>query len=275
MEKAFFFGKDAHKLFAVSHIPPNNLNGCKRGIVFCHPYGEEKQMSYRVFVRFARELCNRGFFVLRFDSRGYGDSQGDFEDATIETQICDTVEAVDYAKKYMQVDKVSLLGFRLGATVAALTAEQDDRIEELLLWSPIIKGQDFLSEIFRKMMFAAVASNNGSVSKEHIMEELKTTGRIEVEGHYFTRQIYEQLLKIDLTSQVSNFRESVFIGMTNGNPKLSAPCETLARAYQNIGAASEFKVIDEKDFWDKQSLFWWTYPLQLFKETLGWLRAES
>lgn len=272
MEKAFYFENKGKRLFAILHSPNNSTE--RKGVIFCHPYSEEKQLSYRVFVRFARELCDKGFYVLRFDCFGYGDSQGDFEDATIETQIDDTIKAIDLFETKYKVEKISLLGLRLGGTISALVAEQDSRVEKLILWSPLINGEEYLSELFRKKLFAELTSKKSITSKNQIIEELKSKGLVEIDGHYLTRQVYDQLLEICLTTHVSNSRRSAVIYTIKDRPNLYRTCKELMEAYNREGGRCELKVIDYKVFWDSQFLFDWYFPENLLEETLKWIMED-
>lgn len=271
MEKAFYFENEGKRLFAILHSPDNSRE--RKGIIICHPYSDEKQQSYRVLVRFARELCDKGFYVLRFDCFGYGDSQGDFEDATVETQIADTIKAIDLFKTHLNIEKISLLGLRFGGTVAALAAERDNRIKKLILWSPIINGKDYLDELFRKVVLSKLFNKLSPTSREEIIEELQSKGLVDIEGHYLTRQVYEQLLEICLITKakVSNFRGSVLICTIKSRPRLYRSYETLLEAYKMKETLCEMKNVNDKVFWDSQFLYEWYFPVHLYSETLKWI----
>jgi exosortase A-associated hydrolase 2 len=273
MEEAFFFENEGIKLFAVLHRPKNNKE--KKGIIFCHPYEEEKQYSYRVFVKFARELCDKNFFVLRFDCRGYGDSQGNFEDATLETQVADTLRAIDLLKVQFGINKVDLLGLRLGGTIAARVAERNDSIEKLILWFPIINGKEYLDELIRIKIFSDLTNKMTSLSQRRIIDELKSKGVIDIRGHYLTKEMYEQLLRIDQTTQESNFQGAVLIVTSKGKPKQYIPFEIFSEVYnkRKLGLCS-LKVVEEKGFWNMQSLYDWYFPEILYIETLKWIIAN-
>ena len=83
-EEYRFLNLNGERVFAGFTVPHNLRRG---PIVMCHPLGEEKLWSHRVFVSFARDLAAAGFAVLRFDFRGEGDSDRDFEETDLETRI--------------------------------------------------------------------------------------------------------------------------------------------------------------------------------------------
>ncbi len=272
MEKAFYFGNEGERLFAILHSPDDSSE--RKGVIFCHPYGEEQQLSYRVLVSFARELCNNGFYVLRFDCFGYGDSQGDFEEATIETQIDDTVKAIELFETQYKIEKISLLGLRLGGTISALVAERDSRVENLILWSPIINGKEYLDDIFRKKAFSGLTNKMANTSKDQIIEELKSKGSVDMAGYCFTRQMYEQLLGVCLTTNVLNCRGSVLICTIKDRPRLYRSFETLSEAYKSEDTLCELKVVEDKAFWEYHYFIKWYFPTHLYGETLKWIKGD-
>ena len=113
METPFFFKTHNYNLFGVFHEPETNKHSKPSvGIVFCHPFAEEKLISHRVMVNLARKLTEAGFYCLRFDYMGHGDSDGNFEASTIETRLSDIHCAERFLRERTGVDKVGLLGVR-------------------------------------------------------------------------------------------------------------------------------------------------------------------
>jgi alpha/beta superfamily hydrolase len=82
----FYLDLNGECIFA-GHYRPNTP--ASRAVVLCHPLGEEKLWSHRVFVTFARDMAAAGFAGLRFDYRGEGDSARRFEQTDLETRIDD------------------------------------------------------------------------------------------------------------------------------------------------------------------------------------------
>ena len=84
-EQPLFVPVSSENLFTIIHRP---LHEEIKGLfVFCHPFAEEKLWSHRVYVSFARALAAKGFVVARFDLRGYGDSDGEFIDISVEQHL--------------------------------------------------------------------------------------------------------------------------------------------------------------------------------------------
>src|SRR5262249_29031874 len=130
MEHPFFFEANGYRLFALAHRPKGPA--ARVGIVARHPYGGEKERRYPVMVRCARALARDGFPVLRFDARGHGDSEGEIQDATVETYVREVLAAGRIARETLGVERIVFLGLRLGASVAARAAERDPSIAGLV-----------------------------------------------------------------------------------------------------------------------------------------------
>ena len=273
MEKAFYFENEGKRLFAVLHSP--NKNSLNKGIIFCHPYAEEKQLSQRIFVRFARELCNGGFHVLRFDCYGYGDSEGDFENTKLEIQIANTIKAINVLEVQCGIKEVCLLGLRWGGTVAALVAERDSKVENLILWAPIINGKEYLEELIKKQLLSNLVNKNAAASKSRIFEEIRSKGFFNIEGHPLTMASVEEMSGINLTTQLSNFKGNAFIVTIKDLPGGYESLEDLSGVYKKNGVLFESKVVEDKNFWDWQSFFEWYSPEQFNRYTLNWIVEKS
>jgi hypothetical protein len=163
------------------------------------------------------------------------------------------------------------LGLRWGGTVAALAAEQDSRVERLILWSPIINGKEYLDELIRKQMLSNVVNKMARASKNQIFEEFKSKGVINIEGHHLTLENFEQLSGIDLTAQVSKFKGKAFIATLKDLPRVYKSLERLSEVYKKNGGLCELKVVDDRIFWDWESFWEWYFPGELHKVTVNWM----
>jgi pimeloyl-ACP methyl ester carboxylesterase len=143
----FFFGTAARRLFGV-YEPAASGGFGKRAAVLCYPWGAEYLYAHRSMRQLAIRLSVAGFHTLRFDFFGTGDSAGDMADADLAGWITDADMAVDEIKDIVGAARVTLIGLRLGATLAArVAARRPDDIDALVLWDPIVSGVDYLASI--------------------------------------------------------------------------------------------------------------------------------
>jgi exosortase A-associated hydrolase 2 len=271
MEEAFFFGADAHRLFAMAHRPDAVPRAV--ALVVCHPYGEEKQLSYPVLVAFARRAAAGGFPVLRFDARGYGDSTGALEDATVESHVGETLAAARVARERFGTERIVLLGLRFGALVAALAAERDPTCAGLVLWSPVVSGSQYADDMIRKRLFAEVLAKR-KVSRADITAELEREGRLEIEGNFLTRRWRDEAAAIELPAAVRTRRGPVLVGALGHADAVPAPLSGLARAFEAIGAPTTIAMSPAQPFWERNAMYDLYLPDDLFTQTERWLDAH-
>jgi alpha/beta superfamily hydrolase len=97
-----------------------------------------------LYGRAARLLAENGIASLRLDFRGSGDSDGAWSDMTFSSQIADALAAIDYLATVPEVDvtRLGLIGLSQGGLVAAETAARDERVDSVILWSPVSNPPD-------------------------------------------------------------------------------------------------------------------------------------
>ena len=95
-------------------------------------------------------LADAGFDVMRFDYYASGDSAGDDGEFDVDGAIADTVAAGQRIMERSRAIRLSYLGLRLGATIAALASNlYSDELEHLILFEPIVDGDHYLQELNR------------------------------------------------------------------------------------------------------------------------------
>ena len=100
-----------------------------------------------VLRRLALTLAKRGLSVLRFDYFGVGDLAGESDEIDLDGWRRDIEMAIDELKSMAAVERLTLLGVRLGASLAADVAEARNDVNALVLWDPVIKGKEYLADL--------------------------------------------------------------------------------------------------------------------------------
>lgn len=140
-----YFGPDERPLFGWLHRPaaPSAL-----GVVLCPPFGYEAICSHRSVRHFAEAAAAAGIPALRFDFDGTGDSAGDERDSgRLAAQVASVRHAIATLRAMAGVERVALLGIRLGALIAALAAEGQTAVDGLIAIAPVISGKPYLREL--------------------------------------------------------------------------------------------------------------------------------
>src|SRR5207248_4482445 len=122
----------------------------------------ELPWTIRMVAGYARELAQAGYPALRFDFRGSGQSDGEFEDVTLGSCVSDLRRAVEVLVEKTGVEDVVLVGVRLAATVAMRVAAHDGRARRLVLWDPVPDPNANLRAVRRRARASLLAMGRSS-----------------------------------------------------------------------------------------------------------------
>jgi len=147
------FGSASQSLFGL-YMPPKAKRARPCGVVLCYPMGQEYMRAHRAFRQLGQLLQKAGFHVLRFDYYGTGDSAGDAEAGGLAQWTADIATAIEELRDTAEVPRVSLVGLRLGALLAARAAARRDDVECVVLWDPVTDGAAYLEELFESKVGA-------------------------------------------------------------------------------------------------------------------------
>lgn len=173
-------------------------------VVHVHGLGVEQITLYRQETLAARAAASLGYPVLRYHSRGCGDSAGDSARITLATLVEDARAAADEAKRRSGAKRVLWLGVRFGAIVAALAAGGRSDTAGLVLWEPIAKGIDQFRGQLRGMLFSSVAGGKKPDSTvEQLFERIAREGGVDVHGYILYRELLESCRDADLASALA------------------------------------------------------------------------
>ncbi len=267
-EQPLFILNDGEKLFSIIHYPEiDQPLGC---YIFCHPFAEEKLWSHRVYVSFARKLVERGYLVVRFDMRGYGDSEGDFADISSKNHLDDIKTITDYVlNKFKEFDSVRLLGLRMGGALAALAAAEDSRVSQLVLWEPIINGERYMQEILRSNLAAQMAEKGKvEVTREDLINDMKSGKPINVEGYSILFDLFDDFSGFKLIELEYKTPVKCLINQVVRNVKQPVS-KDFVKFEENLNDG-EIKKSEELQFWKEIKEFYFDAG-NLFASTLEWI----
>jgi pimeloyl-ACP methyl ester carboxylesterase len=156
----FYFGAGRRRLFGV-YDSARGAAATAPAAVLCYPSGEEYVHAHRTMRRLAIKLGAAGIHALRFDYFGTGDSSGETAEADFKGWVADVEMAIDELRDMTGATKVVLIGLRLGATLAATVAVKRPReTDALVLWDPVVSGEEYLETIYRSAMSDATVKSN-------------------------------------------------------------------------------------------------------------------
>lgn len=240
----FYFGSSEQPLFGAYH-PPLGAMTKSEGVVLCPPVGVEGLRAQRAFKQLATMLAKSGLHVLRFDYFGTGDSSGECEAASLEQWSIDIETAIEELCDTAGINRIHLVGLRLGGTLAAKLVEKSDKIEKLVLWDPIVDGQAYLEE----MINADIDYEPDQGHSAKVDAAVKNQETIGVMGYAVTEKLRDQFKAIDLTQlKKMDVKRSFLLvsSETENYLKLKDKMNTFGKvAYQCIPSPGNWCEFDE------------------------------
>lgn len=145
-EKPVCFKSRGKNLFGILHRAENNSRDV--GVILLNAGLQYRVGPHRIYVKIARRLSKLGFFVLRIDFPGIGDSEGEIRDVHFDLfDTEDTINAIDLFSKEEKIKKVVLLGICAGARNAIMAAIKDSRVDAIISLSlPVVTDLQKFSE---------------------------------------------------------------------------------------------------------------------------------
>lgn len=103
-----------------------------------------RDKEFPLLVMIADQLEALGIASIRFDFNGRGQSQGNFEDSTVLTDLGDARKVYEYAASLNYAKTISLAGHSQGGLVASILAGElsFDKIRCLMLMAPAANVKD-------------------------------------------------------------------------------------------------------------------------------------
>ncbi|CAN7383322.1 alpha/beta hydrolase [Caballeronia sp. LjRoot34] len=242
-----------------------------RGVVLCQPFGREAMWVHKGWRVFAEALADSGTPALRFDYAGTGDSAGESEDGEqIERWLRSIRSAIAYLKESTGVTQVVLCGLRLGATLAALVAA-DEEVDQLVLLAPVLSGRQYLREL------RLLQQNWLETGGIHVAPPPADADYAEAVGHRLIASSVAMLSKFDLLrdARLAERAPRRLLVLDSYDPSRS---KKLVEACHAAGADAQFEPFDECAAFMQESGVTET-PRQAIARIVEWLgvteQAES
>lgn len=180
------------KIFGIFHRPIKKNH--YPTVLMCHGLAGHKTGRYRLYVHLAERLSKLGIASLRIDFRGSGDSEGNFSDATIGSEVSDAMLALDYLRHRPDVDpsRIGIFGRSVGGTVALITAQKSRPIKSLAIWSPLYDGKQWES-LWNYL-------HSPEIDEETRFENMKVNGQ--VPGDPFFHELFSMRMENHLKDLV-------------------------------------------------------------------------
>lgn len=238
----YFFGPRDARLFGCYH-PAVGRTDARSAVVLCPPLGQEYIRSHRTYVQLATRLARAGFHVLRFDLRGTGDSSGELEDARIKAWIEDVHRACDHLRELSGTPRLHLMGLRIGAALAWLTAAGRTDVDRVVLWEPVISGRAYLRELRehqRQLLSTAYVDRRAGGDPDALTEAL---------GFAFPAGLRDDIVALDLLQGPLPPVRTLIVESTGNGESDGQLSGALSRRARDIGAIIDIENVDAPRVW--------------------------
>jgi alpha/beta superfamily hydrolase len=261
MQKAVEIKSGDQILRGALHIPDGENKKTPIVIIY-HGFCGNKMGPHFMFVKLCRNLEALGIASIRFDFSGSGESDGEFIDMTLGTEIAEANNILDYVEnlKFVDKSKIGILGFSMGGAIASVIAgDRKDEINTLCLWSPA--GN----------MDKIILSDTYVGDK---LDDFLKNGNFDVEGLLLGKNFIEDIKDIKIYDRAACYeKESIII---HGNQDEVVPLAASKKYLEIYGEKSKLNIIDganhiyEKNSWEREVIvITKNYFVNVFNENIN------
>ncbi|MBA3062410.1 MAG: alpha/beta hydrolase [Atribacteria sp.] len=219
---------NAQKLRGMVHFPSGK--GSFPAVALFHGGGGQRMESHFIFVKLSRLLAKNKIITARFDFRGSGESEGEFQEMTISQEVEDGMRIMDFLAGHPLVNRkqLGILGLSLGGCIARLVATERDDIKCLVLWSTVADFEELIKQNQTKEKF----------------KEFAREGYIDFGGNRMGKSFLTTLSQVKKLETLSAYQGEVLI--VHGTEDQSVPLEH-AYKFKKILPSSRLKKIKGAD----------------------------
>lgn len=251
--KTFYFSHD--ELYARLH-EPSKPRGARGAVLLCNSIFTEANNIAWAYHRLGSLLAAEGYYVLRFDYYGCGNSLGEDEDGTLERWQRDISSAAQKLVELSGFNKVSVVGFRYGATLAASLAASvaGVSVDKFVLWEPVTDSRDYIRQFEDRYLNAI---NNPAGFQKNTLDD----SALEILGFHYPEPMRRSLEKLELTAgSLLSTCASLHL-VTNDH---SAQFVALAEKLNSVSKRLSVKEVNDN-----------ILPIQNYDDLLAWLPGKS
>lgn len=189
----FFFGETSNQLYGVLHPVQSNIKS-NTSVLLCNAFGQEYMRSHRAYRQLAMLLTKQGYDVLRFDYRGTGDSALNLDQVNADDWLNDINVAITELREISAVQRIHVIGLRLGGLLAAAACSGRDDIESLNFWDPVTSGVQYINELRQELTDEDTSKENGELNSNY----QDSNGVIHFNGFSLHANMQETLERLDV-----------------------------------------------------------------------------
>jgi alpha-beta hydrolase superfamily lysophospholipase len=186
----------------------------KRAALICPALGAEYLVLHRFVRRLAVELADAGIPAMRLDYPGTGDS-ADLDNAAGDAEVDAWLEAIRRGVRATRIltgaTDVVLVGFQVGALLAACAARDVPEVSGLALIAPVANGRSYI----RELKLRASVQRSGAAAPQDGTDP-SGGGLLEINGYAFPEPLRLALKPLDAVAPpVLRHLDYLVLGLPN------------------------------------------------------------
>ncbi|MBA5851503.1 alpha/beta hydrolase [Clostridium sp. cel8] len=231
MQKSVEIQSRGLTLRGMMHVPDNMKNKISMVCMF-HGFTGNKAEKHFIFVKLSRMLEKIGIGSVRFDFSGSGESDGEFVDMTILTELQEAKDILNYVKglEFVDNNNIGVLGLSMGGAVSSILAgDCKESVKALCLWAP--------------------AGNMGEIVKnfetDKNVDTIQNKGFLDIGGFCVGIDFVKALNGLDIFNRSSVYDKNVLL--IHGNLDETVPFKTSERYLDIYGENAFLHPIEGSD----------------------------
>lgn len=253
MLKPVFLQGSAGRIHLTAFLPDGQSP--KHWLLFCPPWAEELNKSRRMQARLGHALATRGVGLCLPDHYGTGDSEGDFSQADWTVWRSDLI-TVSRWMKTQGCQSLTLAGLRAGCLMALDVApELAITPQDYLLWQPVAKGAQQLTQFLRLRMAASLGGGEKETVGQ-LREQLAAGETLEVAGYALAPRLASALEALEM-AQMKPVKGAMvhWLELSSiDSGQLSPVSRQVVEAWQEHGVVTQSRCLQGDPFWATQEL---------------------
>jgi len=132
-------------IYCTLHVPTKKTR--KKAVIIVGPIGPEYMHCHRSVKCLAQKIADNGFYSIRYDHLGMGDSSSDLNNGDLMCKWMNSINAIKYyALENLSIDEVIVISLRSGALILAKYMESNT-LNFPIFWYPYINGKRYIRDI--------------------------------------------------------------------------------------------------------------------------------
>lgn len=239
MESYFEIERNNKKIRGVINIPEHRKEKMPC-ILFCHGFTGCRNEAHFMFVKIARAVEKQGYVSARFDFQGSGESDGEFRDITLSSEVedCEAIYKYVINNEYVDKNQIILLGHSMGSLVSVLVNTRNPgKFKKTILLSPAIT-------VFEELIMGIIGDKLFNYMKN---------GKVDFYGNVISKKMLDEIYDVNYFKIIKKISGDVLL--IHGTEDKDTPPYNSIKIKEILKNKAQLKLIEGSDHCYTSELF--------------------